>query len=87
MLPRDCPFTPLINAFNCIGWVPAIRGSLAFNDLEITSKNPKRCATLHRQNAHLLRSFTSVSTAFASAASLYFGIFRVFFYQKLSTSL
>jgi hypothetical protein len=43
--------------------------------LKGTSKNSKLCATLPRQSAHLLRSFTLVSSAFASAASLFFGGF------------
>jgi hypothetical protein len=37
-----------------------------------TSKNPKLCVTLHRQNAHL----PFVNSAFASVASLDFGVFR-----------
>ena len=37
-----------------------------------TSNNPKLCVTLHRQNAHLLH----VNSAFASVASLDFGIIR-----------
>jgi hypothetical protein len=37
-----------------------------------TSKNPKLCVTLLRQNAHL----PYVNSAFASVASLDFGVFR-----------
>jgi len=37
-----------------------------------TYKNPKLCVTLHRQNTHLLQ----VNSAFASVASLDFGVFR-----------
>jgi hypothetical protein len=34
MAPLTSPLDPLIKAFDCIGWVPTIRGSLSFNFLD-----------------------------------------------------
>ena len=45
---------------------------MKINKVKETSKNPKLCVTLHRQNAHLLQ----VTSAFASVASLDFGVFK-----------